>query len=48
MCNHPHGSAGVRGNNFKKAVMEVATMELFCFLCHRKDNNYARICMQQF
>ena len=32
--------------------MEVTTVELFCFLCHRKDNNYAYTfatgCMQIF
>ena len=39
------------GHNFKKGVVEVATVELFCFLCHRKNNNYAYTftgCMQKF
>ena len=39
------------GYNFKKAVAEVATVELFCFPCHLKDTIYAYIfatgCMQQ-
>ena len=51
MLNHPHASLGL-GSKFKKAVAEVATVELFCFLCHRKANNYACTfvagCMQQF
>ena len=25
----------------KKAIAEVATLELFCFLCHRVDTTYA-------
>ena len=29
------------GHNFKKTVAEVATVELFCCLCHRKDNNHS-------
>ena len=29
------------GHNFKKAVLEVATMELFSFLCNHKENNFA-------
>ena len=49
MWNHPHGVPGGGGGH--KAVAEVATMELFCFLCHRKDNNYAYTfaagCMQK-
>ena len=28
-------------HNFKKPAAEVATVGLFCFLCHRKDSNYA-------
>ena len=32
-------SAGVTIS--KKDVAEDATVELLCFLCHRKDNNYA-------
>ena len=51
MLNHPHAPLGL-GSKFKKAVAEVATVELFCFLCHRKANNYAYTfvagCMQQF
>ena len=43
----PHGPP-----NFEKAVAEVATVELVCFPCHLKDNNYAYTiaagCMQQF
>ena len=36
----PMGPRGV-GSQFKKAVEEVANLELFCFLCHRTDNNFA-------
>ena len=42
---HPMGSrGGERGegvNIFQKVLPEVATVELFCFLCHRKANSYA-------
>ena len=34
---------------FLKAAAEVTTVELFCFLCHRKDNNLClHICSWQF
>ena len=33
--------SGGGGHNFKKSAVEVATVELFCFLCHNKDKNYA-------
>ena len=40
------------GDNFRKAAAEVATVKLFCALCHRKENNYvytfAAGCMEQF
>ena len=40
------------GHNFIKAAAEVATVELFTFLCHRKNNNdaytFAAGCIQTF
>ena len=39
MWNHPKEPPGVSwGHNFKKAVAEVATVELRCFLCHRLED----------
>ena len=40
MWNYPHRGPG-GSQHFKKAIAEVTTVELFLFLCHRKDNNYA-------
>ena len=43
---------GGRGKNLKNAIVEVTTVKLLCFLCHRKDNNYAYTfaagCIQNF
>ena len=42
MWNHrSHGPPEGGGQNFKKAVVEVAMMELICFLNHHKDNDDA-------
>ena len=41
--NIPTGPTGGEGHNSKKVAEEVVTVELFCFLCHHKDNNYAYI-----
>ena len=42
----------IRGSDFKKPVAEVAAVELFCFQCFCKENNYAYTfvagCIQQF
>lgn len=34
-----HGPPGGGGKNFKKAIIEVATVELISFLWHKYDNN---------
>ena len=34
----PRGPRGV-GDTLSKVIADVATVELFCFLCHREDNN---------
>ena len=41
MWSHPLGPQRGVGKNFKKAITEISGLELFCFICHRKDNNYA-------
>ena len=49
---HVQPSPGVEVTMFIKSASEVATVELFCFFCHRKDNNYAYTsvagCIQYF